>query len=225
MITGKTFPGELLFDLLQDKPENLMNHLIVYAHPNTKSLCHTLAQRIAASYRVQGGCIDVSDLYAISFNPILSDVDMAMTGWEPFGSDIRTEQNKIDRADTVTFIAPIWWGGLPAILKGYFDRVFRNGFAYDNTNGKTQGLLTNKKFLFILTTQEKESYLRTNGSLEAITRLIKNGISEACGVTQSEIYFLCGTSELSDSQRRNILKEVEILARSFACEEEQHYYF
>lgn len=202
-----------------------MNHLIVYAHPNTKSFCHTLAQRVTTWYRIQGGRTDVSDLYAVSFNPVLSEMDLAITGWEPFGSDIRTEQNKINCADTVTFIAPLWWNGFPAILKGYFDRVFREGFAYDNTNGEKQGLLSDKKFLFILTTSQEESALRRNGSLEAITRLIQNGIASLCGVAQCEVYFLCGMSNLSDYRKKNILKEVETVARTFACEEEQHYYF
>ncbi len=202
-----------------------MNHLIVYAHPNTKSFCHALMQRVATSYRMQGGDVVISDLYAMSFNPVLSDVDLAITGWEPYGSEVRAEQDKISRADVITFIAPIWWNGLPAILKGYFDRIFKKGFAYGDINGRMQGLLTDKKFLFILTTGEQESVLRTKGTLDAITRLIDDGISHFCGVSQSEVYFLCGIPTLSDSERKNILEEVGILARSFAYEEEQPYYF
>ena len=155
-----------------------MNHLIVYAHPNTKSFCHALMQRVATSYRMQGGDVVISDLYTMSFNPVLSDVDLAITGWEPYGSEVRTEQDKISRADVITFIAPIWWNGLPAILKGYFDRIFKKGFAYGDINGRMQGLLTDKKFLFILTTGEQESVLRTKGTLDAITRLIDDGISK-----------------------------------------------
>ena len=202
-----------------------MNHLIVCAHPEGKSFCHTLTQRVTSSFKMLGVHVAVSDLYAMSFNPVLSDIDMAMTGWEPFGSDIRTEQNKINCGDTITFISPLWWNGFPAILKGYFDRVFREGFAYDNINGEKQGLLTDKKFLFILTTPQEESILRKNGSLDAFTRLIQNEIADSCGVTQCEVYFLCGISDLSDYRKKNILKEVEIIARTFACEEEQHYYF
>lgn len=202
-----------------------MNHLIVYAHPNTKSFCHALTQQVAASYKMQGDEVVISDLYAMSFNPVLSDVDLAINGWEPFGSEVRTEQDKIDRADVITFIAPIWWNGLPAILKGYFDRIFRKGFAYDNVNGRMQGLLVDKKFLFIFTTGEQESVLRVKGTLDAITRLVDDGIAGFCGVAQSEVYFLCGIPRLSDAERKNILNEAGVLARSFAREEEQQYYF
>lgn len=202
-----------------------MNHLIVYAHPSTKSFCRALMLRMAASYRLQGGDVIVSDLYAMSFNPVLSEVDLAINGWEPYGSEVRTEQDKIRWADTITFIAPVWWNGLPAILKGYFDRIFRDGFAYSYINGKIEGLLTDKRFLLVCTTGENEATFRAWGIMDAMTQIMENGLFHFCGAMQSEVRFFCGIPNLTESERKLVLDEAGMLARSFAREEEQHYYF
>ncbi len=127
--------------------EHPMNVLIIYAHPEPTSF--TGAMRDAAVRALQDGghAVEVSDLHAEVFNPVAGRHDFT-TAADPhrfhyqseqlhasktngFASDLR-EQGRVTRADLLIFLFPIWWGGLPAILKRWFDRVLAYGFAYAN---------------------------------------------------------------------------------------------
>jgi NAD(P)H dehydrogenase (quinone) len=97
--------------------EAVVHHLVIAAHPNVvETYMAALAER---KYRVE-----CCDLYAAHFNPVMSARDLAAIGGGKLAKDVRTEQAAINRADVVTFTAPLWWSGLPAMLKGYPDRVF-----------------------------------------------------------------------------------------------------
>lgn len=89
--------------------------------------------------------MEVSDLYAMGWNPVVDAADYAHDPAERFlvaaaakkahgagalSADIRAEQEKLDRADALVVQFPLWWFGMPAILKGWFDRVFVQGYAY-----------------------------------------------------------------------------------------------
>jgi NAD(P)H dehydrogenase (quinone) len=78
----------------------------------------------------RGHRVECRDLYAAGFNPILSARDLAAVARGKLAKDIKVEQVAIRRADVLTFISPLWWSGLPAILKGYLDRVFCAGLTY-----------------------------------------------------------------------------------------------
>ena len=107
-----------------------MRHLVVTAHPNTKSFNHSVAQTYVATLEERKHRVQCRDLYATNFNPVMSARDLAALGHGRASKDIRDEQAAIRRADVLTFISPLWWSGFPAMLKGYFDRVFCAGFAY-----------------------------------------------------------------------------------------------
>jgi NAD(P)H dehydrogenase (quinone) len=124
-----------------------MHVLIVYAHPEPKSFNGAMMNVAVETLRVGGHDVIVSDLYAMRFNPITSaedflgercDLDFLSIAREQtrafethsLAPDIVAEQAKIKRADLVILQFPIWWFGMPAILKGWADRVFARGFAY-----------------------------------------------------------------------------------------------
>lgn len=105
-----------------------MKHLVVYAHPVAGSVNHQLLNSVLES--LKGHEVEVRDLNQLAFNPVLSSEDLAGQRRGEVATDVKTEQDFIREADVITFIYPIWWAGLPAILKGYVDRVFSYGFAY-----------------------------------------------------------------------------------------------
>lgn len=101
-----------------------MNHLIVYAHPSTSSFSSAILDEIKECSVKKECKTEVRDLYAIAFDPILKAADFeGLCGGET-PEDIKREHSYIEWADLITFIYPIWWASMPAILKGYIDRVF-----------------------------------------------------------------------------------------------------
>src|SRR6185369_5924470 len=133
-----------------------MKHLIIYAHPNKSSLNHFIKQTAVAALENAGHEVVVRDLYEINFNPVMSLEDMNGQRNGTVAGDVRIEQEFIEWAEAITFIYPIWWTGLPAIIKGYIDRVMSYGFAYRYDNGIQKGLLQGKS-AFIINTQGKSN--------------------------------------------------------------------
>ncbi|WML34607.1 NAD(P)H-dependent oxidoreductase [Clostridium sp. OS1-26] len=101
-----------------------MNHLIIYAHPSSASFSNAILEKVKECSMKKGCKTEVRDLYSIGFDPILRAVDFEGLCGGNTPEDIKREQNYIEWADLITFIYPIWWTGMPAILKGYIDRVF-----------------------------------------------------------------------------------------------------
>jgi len=122
-----------------------MNILWVMAHPDPRSLTAHLAAEGRRTLLDAGHDVEVSDLYAMGWNPVVDAADYAHDpaerlhvaaaakkahGAGTLSADIRAEQDKLDRADALVVQFPVWWFGMPAILKGWFDRVFVQGYAY-----------------------------------------------------------------------------------------------
>ncbi|WP_306350338.1 NAD(P)H-dependent oxidoreductase [Flavobacterium sp. '19STA2R22 D10 B1'] len=158
-----------------------MNHLIIYAHPNTESINHFIKETVLSTLKVQGHVVVVRDLYQLGFNPVLSLEDIKGQYRGEVGHDVAKEQEYIRWANSITFIYPIWWTGLPAIMKGYIDRVMTYGFAYRYDQGIQKGLLTGKQ-AFILNTQGKshEEY-KSIGMDTALQLTSDRGIFTYCG--------------------------------------------
>lgn len=159
-----------------------MKHLIIYAHPNPESVNARLKQKLEEHLLNDGHHVKVRDLYRISFNPILSPEDLIGQRNGMVTEDVRQEQEHITWADCITFIHPIWWTGLPAILKGYIDRVFSYGFAYSYARGKQEGLLTGKKAVVVNTQGKSAEEYRETGMDEALSLTSDQGIYAYCGL-------------------------------------------
>ncbi|MCX8197059.1 MAG: NAD(P)H-dependent oxidoreductase [Candidatus Micrarchaeota archaeon] len=103
--------------------------IVIYSHPDPKN-SHNAAvlSFVQDLYKEAGKKLDIIDLYKEGFSPLLTLEEYSE---EKISSDIKKYQNKIMQADILIFIFPIWWYGPPAILKGFFDRVFTSGFAYN----------------------------------------------------------------------------------------------
>lgn len=176
-----------------------MNHLIIYAHPRKESLNHAVKAVVLTELKKQSASdIRIRDLYQLDFDPVLSKEDIE--GWHRgiVSPEIRAEQQHILWADNIIFIYPIWWTGLPAILKGYIDRVFSYGFAYRYDKGIQKGLLTGKE-AFIINTQGKSHYeYQQSGLDQALVKTSDLGIYQYCGLDVKEHLFLEKSDRLAD---------------------------
>ncbi|WP_261305488.1 NAD(P)H-dependent oxidoreductase [Paenibacillus andongensis] len=154
-----------------------MNHLIIYTHPRKSSFNHAILDAVTESYLQVGDGVIVRDLYGMGFQPALGSSEM-LGG---VGEDIVREQAYVSWADHVVFIYPLWWTGLPAMLKGYIDRVFSYGFAYKYDNGVQSGLLAGKKATLIHTQDKSQEAYEASGVGNALRLTIDEGILAYCG--------------------------------------------
>ena len=166
-----------------------MKHLIIYAHPNPQSLNSQLKDALVAHLKLAGSEVMIRDLYQLNFDPILSLDDMAGQRVGTVADDVRKEQELIDWAECITIIHPIWWTGLPAIMKGYIDRVFSYGFAYRYDNGVQKGLLTNKKAIIINTHGKSNAEYEAIGMDKALSLTSDRGIYSYSGLEIKKHFF------------------------------------
>lgn len=111
-----------------------MHILIVTAHPEATSLTHSIAAQLAAGI-AQGDTahvIEVANLAQEGFNPCFTEADLQVHRNKAAPAhDVQREQARIERADSLVLVFPVYWWSMPALLKGWIDRVFSNGWAFD----------------------------------------------------------------------------------------------
>lgn len=145
-----------------------MHSLIVHAHPNPDGFNAALTTRARAALTAAGGTVDVADLYAEGFDPVeaarhypdaedparftpLAEQRRAYkTGRLP--PTVADHIARLERADLVILQFPLWWHGMPAILKGWFDRVFVSGGLYTGRMRYDAGYFRGKRALVSVTT-------------------------------------------------------------------------
>lgn len=191
-----------------------MKYLIVYSHPNPKSFNHAIKETVREELEKKGHEVRVRDLYGIGFDPVLKGRDFeALSKGEVLG-DVRAEQDHLRWAQTAIFIFPVWWTGLPAMMKGYIDRVFSHGFAYAIENGGIKKLLIGKKAMIINTTGSPREMYEASGMYKSLIQTSDDGIFGFCGVEMVGHKFFPGVPFVSDADRKAMLEEVkEIAAR------------
>jgi NAD(P)H dehydrogenase (quinone) len=191
-----------------------VNNLIVYAHPNPESFNQAIVDAYASELTAAGHEVRIRDLYALGFNPVitLSDYDLIDRGEPP--DDIRQEQDHILWAGIVSFIYPVFWAGMPALLKGYVDKVFSLGFAYSFQGDRPKGLLRGKKAVILNSTGGSLLYHRKSGMLDSIRSTVDGGIFRFCGIEVLEHRFFMGVSISTPAERKIMLAEVRDIARS-----------
>ena len=105
-----------------------MHALIVLSHPDPGSLTHAVAARIADGVAEAGHSATRADLAAEGFDPRFSAADFAAhRGRAPIPADIRAEQQRIDRADALVLVYPVYWWSMPGLLKGWAVRFLQRG--------------------------------------------------------------------------------------------------
>ncbi|WP_138750950.1 NAD(P)H-dependent oxidoreductase [Paenibacillus sinopodophylli] len=188
-----------------------MNHLIVFAHPHKGSFNHAILNAAVEALQANSHEVNVRDLNELGFNPVLSTEDTAAMREGNVPADIKTEQEFLINADVVTFIYPIWWTGLPAILKGYVDRVFSYGFAYQyNAEGGIDKLLSGKKGLIVNTYGSPFEYYESIGMNNSLKQTSGDGIFGFTGIeVVDQLLFGGVTSPDADAERQSILEQVK----------------
>lgn len=168
-----------------------MHALIVMAHPNEASLTRSAAAAVEQELQSQGHTTEVADLAAEGFDPVFGRADHeAFAAGGPTPAEVLTEQQRIDRADHLILIYPVYWWSMPALLKGWIDRVFVSGWAFkeDSEGGLVKQLGRLRVHLIALAGADSATYAK-RGYREAMQSQIEQGIFDFCGapVVTSEL--------------------------------------
>lgn len=195
-----------------------MKYLIICAHPNPASFNHAILQTVMKELKGKNKDVTVRDLYKLNFNPVLSTGDMVALQSGSVPEDIKKEQKYISSADTIIVIFPIWWSAMPAMLKGYIDRVFAYGFAFDITEDGAVGLFKGKKVFLISTTGATKENYEQAGAFEMMTNSIDRAIFQFTGMKVIEHKYFSAVPSVSDKERKQMLEEVKGLVRDKLCQ-------
>jgi NAD(P)H dehydrogenase (quinone) len=190
-----------------------MNTLLVYAHPNPQSFNAALAKAIAEEIVANGGKIKVKDLYTMHWNPVMGMEDFQGIYNGSIPADVKQEQADVAWADLVIMLAPVWWYSIPAILKGYIDRVFTFGFAYKYSASGPVGLLKGKKGLFITTSGANRQDAEMGGMIATLNKAL-TGVFGFSGFEEKKLFNFFAVTAISDEERREMLVEVKKLVKS-----------
>ena len=186
-----------------------MPAIVIDGHPNPDSLTAALAMRYAAAH----GDAEVLALRDLDFDPILR---VGYRGAQPLEPDLLAAQASIEAADRVVVVVPVWWGSIPALAKGFFDRTFLPGWAFKyRKSGLVDGLLAGRTGRVIVTTDSPWWYLRLVG--DTTVRHVRGRILRFSGLRGVSAMRLGPVRNSTSAQREAWLEKVAVAARRDAA--------
>jgi putative NADPH-quinone reductase len=169
-----------------------MNCLVVTTHPLSNSLCKLLTNHVVKELTAMQHKVVIEDLYADHFDPVLSIEERASYYSESYdASKISDQVKRLQAAEALVLLFPTWWFSFPAILKGWFDRVWGPGIAYDHANdfGPIKPRLSNLRKVLVVTTLGAPWWVDRLFMRQPVKRVIRVALLGACA-RQSKLKYL-----------------------------------
>jgi NAD(P)H dehydrogenase (quinone) len=206
-----------------------MNVLIVHAHPEPRSFSSALARTASEALSAAGHAVTVSDLYAAAFDPVSGrhnfvtvrnpdyykqqQEELYASENNGFAPDVEAEVRKLEAADLLVFSFPLWWFGMPGILKGWVDRAFPMGRVYGGGRFYENGLGAARKAraLILMTTGGGPAAVSGRGvnpSLRSILSPIQHGIFWFNGFLPLDAFVVWSPARLTDEARGHWLGQL-----------------
>lgn len=212
-----------------------MKVLIVHTHPEPKSFCSAMKDVAVKAFVEAGHEVSTSDLYAMHFNPVASAEDFTerqqsdylfyaleqryASKHNTYSKDIELEIAKVTAADLIVFTFPLFWMSVPAMLKGWLDRVFVSGIFYGGRRVYGQGGMKGKRALVAVTLGGRDHMFgdsALHGQLYGPSGMLRSFLQGSLGYVGMEVlepYIAYHIPYITDEQRKLILQEwVEVLA-------------
>jgi NAD(P)H dehydrogenase (quinone) len=165
-------------------PPPPVTQLVVLAHPDADSFCGTVARRWSERVRGHGQVCDLRDLYADSFDPLLRSTEQPGKPGYAADPECAAECAALQNLGVLVFVYPIWFGSLPAMLKGYIERVIGNGLVIGET-GQTVRPLANVRQVHISTSASSVPWLAEKGVPIALGTIFERYMAQIFGAKKS----------------------------------------
>jgi NAD(P)H dehydrogenase (quinone) len=203
-----------------------MKAFIVYWHPEPQSFNHAMFIKAQQALMASGWEVNTSNLYAMAFDPVSSRAnfqsvkdpdylklqleEMHATEVHGFSAVLEAEMDKLESCDLMIWQFPLWWFSLPAVLKGWVDRVFAMGRAYGGGRLYDQGVFRGKRAMLSLTTGgPADAYVKGgfNGDIHGILRPIHRGVLQFVGFDVLAPHIVYAPVRMSEEQRTSELEQ------------------
>lgn len=199
-----------------------MKILIVYCHPSNNSLTKKVSESFIKGVIESGNEYELSDLYEMKFNSTLSEKEYLRESnylsTSDLSEDVLIEQKKVNNCDAITFIYPLFWTDTPAVLKGWFDRVWTYGFAYGNKSMKTL-----KKALVICIAGHTIDNLEKFGFFHSIKNImIGDRIKDRAIFNDFVVYGNTTKQTITPALEMDILNDAYIKGKTFFVKDEKY---
>ena len=214
-----------------------MKVFIVYWHPEPKSFNHAMFSTACESFSAQHDEVRTSNLQEMNFDPVssrknfktVSNADFLKLQLEEkhatetgsFSDELELEMQKLEWCDLMIWQFPLWWFGLPAVFKGWVDRVFAMGRTYGGGKIYETGVFRGKRAMLSLTTGgPQDAYLPGgfNGDIDAILRPIHRGMLQFVGFDVLAPQIVYAPAHIDDTARQQELAQFATRLRHIAEE-------
>lgn len=180
-----------------------MRTLIILGHPDKKSFCSALADNYEKGAREKGGDVARINISDLSFNSNLKNGYRLIQNLEP---DLVEAQRLIKWANHLVIVYPVWWGSVPAVMKGFLDRILLPGYAFKYRENSTSWdkLLTGRSARLIVTSDGPVWWLYLNYFHPAVN-MMKKAVLEFCGITPVTVMSFDSIKNASEKKREALL--------------------
>ena len=179
-----------------------MKVLTVVSHPRVKSLTFSATHRFVQGLKTAGHQTDILDLHRIGFDPVLREADEP--NWNmsrpQYSAEVEREIERMQQYDALAYVFPLWWYSMPAMLKGYIERVWNYGFAYGSNR------LSHKHILWLILAAASPADLAKRDYDKMIAHQLNVGLANYVGIESTRIGYLYETLK-EDPQHIEMLLE------------------
>ncbi len=190
-----------------------MKTVIVFNHPYEGSYCNAILDSVTKGLQQSNREYDIIHLDKDGFNPVMTAQDLkGFRDKQPVDPKVVEYKERLEQADRVVFIFPIWWELMPALMKGFIDKVIFPGVAYDYVNGsntRMKPLLTNIKSVTVITTMNTPGFLYRIIFGNAIQRSLIRGTFWKMGYRNNKWISLNMVKQVSAEKRGAWLSKLE----------------
>lgn len=180
-----------------------MRIFVLFAHPDPKSFNGRLTDAFVAAATAAGHELRRQDLFALSFDPILRQ---GLKRVQPLEQDLIAAQANLSWCEHFVLFYPVWWGNVPALLKGFFDRTLYSEFTYrhDASDPFWTKLLAGRSGHIVTTSDATVEWLRARYR-DADIHAVRNATLEICGMKPVKVTRIAGVKDMSPARRQKWL--------------------
>jgi len=189
-----------------------MHILIVFAHPLDDSYGAALRDIIVETLKARGHVVDLCELYKEQFDPVLSAQEQRI--YKDTSANFKAVSDHVQRlrqSEGVIFVFPSWWYGMPAILKGYFDRVWLPGVAFEFGPQAIKPLLGGIRLFGVVTTTGAPAWFTRFYMGNPSRKVLMRGLARLLAAPRAERFWLAlyGMENANIEKRSNFIEQVK----------------
>lgn len=182
-----------------------MHVLTVLDHPNPNSFSAAVAQKFMDGAKTAGHSVELADLHSEGFDPRWTIADIEADGHANAMEGVAKEQARIARSDAICLVFPLYWWGMPSMTKGWIDRVWSWGWAYDQLDDPEQSLQRSRSGVLLVPAGARSDEMEDQGYRAALETAWIKGTFGYFGLVPRKLELLCGSD--GSARRRHALLE------------------